>query len=152
MDTNNPLPLDMDLGSVDTSRPLLSEGIHEFRIDKVEMKQTAVGKKMLSIAHKTLNPATSIKGDSLGAGILVFNNINLEVSGKATQEMVTRNMAELVKGCGGGVTYGDLLAGGQVLAGRTCKAKVAYVPAGVSKMGKSFPEKNEIAYYIPAGQ
>ena len=152
MDTNIAPPLDMDLGSIDTSRPLLSDGIHEFRVDKVEAKNTAAGKKMLNISFKTLNPATSIKGDSLSAGVLVFHNVNLEISGKATQEMVNRNMAELVKGCGGGVTYGDLLSGGQVLVGRTCKAKVVFVPAGISKQGKSFPEKNEISFFVPAGQ
>lgn len=151
-DINMAPPLDMDLGSIDTSMPLLAEGIHEFRIEKSELKQTKLGNPMLSIQFKTINPAKSIKGEDLGPGITVFNNVNLVPSGKATQEMVNRNMAELVKGCGGGVTYGQLMQGGGVLQGRTCKAKVKFVPQGTTKDGKSFREKNEIEFFIPAGR
>ena len=143
-------PLDLDLNSIDTSMPLLAEGIYDLVVAGVTSKSTAAGSPMLSLDLVTAAPAQAQDGSQLGAGIHVFHNINLQPSGKSTWEIVARNIAEVVQSLGVQTTYGDLTANPQMLVGKTARAKVVCVAAGVSKTGKAFKAKNEVNNWLKA--
>jgi hypothetical protein len=143
-------PLDLDLNSIDTSMPLLADGIYDLLVAGVTQKATAAGQPMLNLDLVTTAPAQAQDGAQLGAGIHVFHNLNLQPSGKSTWEIVMRNVAEVVQGLGIHCTYGELVANPQLLMGKTARTKVVAVPAGVSKTGKAFKAKNEISNWMKA--
>ena len=143
-------PLDLDLNSIDTSMPLLAEGIYDLQVANVGTKTTAANQPMLTLDLVTTAPAQAQDGTQLGAGIHVFHNLNLQPSGKATWEIVLRNIAEVTQAMGVATTYGELTANPQLLAGKTPRCKVVCVPAGVSKSGKAFKAKNEISTWMKA--
>src|SRR5438445_12493908 len=94
-------PLDLDLATVDVSLPLLKDNeLYDLRIEKAEIKQTAAGQDMIHLDMVTTNGAKSMKGDDLGAGIHVFDNLMTVKTGKSTDEMVVRNVASLVQAVG----------------------------------------------------
>jgi hypothetical protein len=149
-------PLDMDLASVDTSLPLLKDGeYYHFVIEKAELKKTNDGKgRFISIDMKTTMPASDIKGQPLGPGVHVFDNQNVVPTGKATWDMIQRNVGAFVQSIEGGVPGARLSTVDQwvpTLPGRTLKAKIGYVPEGVSKKdGKAYKAKNEVLLYVKA--
>lgn len=147
------LPLDLDLNSVDTSMPLLEKGIYDVSVAKVEMKKTSKGGDMLHFDFVTTAPSKSMKGEDLGPNIHVFDNCNLTPTGKATPEMVVRNIASIAQAAGFVGTLQEFLNGGYMtLQGRTLRVRVGYEPAGVqAATGKSFREKNTIEMYIKPG-
>lgn len=63
----DPLGLNVDLNEVDTSMPVLVEGVYTATIDKVEVVENAAktGNNLLVI-FKTITPATSLKGQAEG--------------------------------------------------------------------------------------
>ena len=140
--------------------PLLADGVYDLRIDKAEVKPTAApGGKLVHLDLVTTDPSTSRTGQPLGAGIHAFDNVNTVPTGKASWEMVLRNVGALVQAAG--LTPADLAVAGPnaqaqstnadawapLLQGRVVRASIGYEPAGVSKAGKSFKEKNVIRYY-----
>lgn len=148
-------PLDMDLNTVDVSLPLLQANeFYDLRIEKAEIKPTAAGGEMIHLDHVTINPARSNKGEPLGAGIHVFNNVNTKPTGKATWDMVKRGMAELVQSVQGGIgttaTLANVPSWVPLLQGKVVRAKVGHEPEGVSKTGKAFKAKNTILFYQKA--
>lgn len=145
-----PPPLDLDLATVDISVPLIADGIYEVRIVKAEVKPTAKGGRMIHIDHVTTAPAQSRTGTVLGAGVHLFNNVNVVPTGKATWEMIAKSVGSLVQGAEfppGVARLDNVDQWAPTLVGKTVWAKVVYKPAGVSPQGKSFKEANEIAYY-----
>lgn len=64
---NDPLGLNVDLTDVDTSMPVLVEGLYIVNIDKLEVVENKdkTGNNLLVI-YKTAAPATSIKGQAEG--------------------------------------------------------------------------------------
>lgn len=143
--------LDTDLSTVDTSLPLFADNsIIDFIIDKVEQKPTKDGKGvMLSIDHKSITAGNTFDGKPLNPGAHVFNNIMLVPTGKADWDMVTRNIAALTQGVGMSVSLADFIRGRWMeLQGKTVRAKVSYVPAGLDRTNVMRRAKNEIALYI----
>ena len=140
-------PLDLDLNSIDTSMPLLAPGIYDLQFAKVEPKTTKSGAAMFSLDLVTMEPAQSQDGGQLGAGIHVFSNMNLAPSGKATWEIVLRNIAQVIQSAGLKATYGELVANPSLLQGKTARVKVKCVPAG-ERDGKSYRAKNEIETWM----
>jgi hypothetical protein len=144
-------PLDLDLNSVDTSMPLIHDNeVVDFRIDKIEKKKTKDGKAdMLAITHKSLSPTRGVKDETLQPGVMVFNNVVLAPTGKATWDMVLRNIAALTQAAGCQMSLGDFINGGfMTLQGATVRAKVAYTAEGPDKTGVVRRAKNEIGLYI----
>lgn len=145
-------PLDLDLNSVDTSRPLIrGNEIVDFLVAKIEVKPSKKDPtaKYLSIEHKSVSPTKSVKDEDLQPGIVVFNNIMLAPTGKATWEMVARNIAALTQSAGISQTLGEFINGGfNALAGATVRAKVSYIPEGPDATGVVRQAKNEIGFYI----
>lgn len=152
-------PLDIDLNTVDTSMPLIADNsIVDLLIDKVTKKDTSTpGVQMLSLDMKTTGPSKAQDGADLGAGVHVFHNINLAPSGKATWEMVGRNIATLTQAAGiviPGTGFNEQLTQltdnfVAILQGQTVRAKLAVKPAGTNpKNGKSFNAKNEVSVFM----
>ncbi len=143
-------PLDLDLSSIDVSMPLLAAGIYDLQFAKVEPKTTKAGAAMLSLDLVTTSPAQSQDGAQLGAGIHVFSNINLAPSGKATWEIVVKNIAAVTQAAGLVTNYGDFAANAPaMLTGKIARCKVDVTPA-VSKDGKTYKAKNEIEVWMKA--
>jgi len=63
----DPLGLNIDLNEVDTSMPVLTEGLYILNIDKIEVVENKdkTGNNLL-VMYKTVAPATSIKGQAEG--------------------------------------------------------------------------------------
>lgn len=149
-------PLDMDLSTVDTSMPLLKDNeIYQFKIDKAEIKPTNDSKgRYISLDMVTTMPAKGIKNEDFGPGIHVFDNQNVIPTGKATWDMIKRNVAALIQAIEGGIqgaTLGNVDQWVSQLNGRTLRAKIGFVPEGISKKdGKAYRAKNEVLLYIKA--
>jgi hypothetical protein len=142
-------PLDQDLNSIDTSIPLLEDGIYDLQIAKVEKTKSKAGGDMLKLDYITTGPAKSRSGDQLGLGIHVFDQCMMAPAGKSDWNMVVRNIAAITQGAALTGTVGEFLNGGYVgLQGRAIRVKIGYEPEGTDKNGKSFKAKNVISLYI----
>lgn len=152
METTDQMPpLDLDLNSVDTSMPLINGGeIVDFIVAKVEKKKTADGKAdFLALDLKSTSVAKGLKGDDLQPGVHVYDNVMLAPTGKATWDMVVKNIASVTQGAGIATNLNDFLNGGfSSLQGASVRAKVGYTPEGPDKKGVHRRAKNEIALYI----
>src|SRR6266478_10244932 len=114
-------PLDVDLATIDTSMPLVKDGIfYDLLIEKAEVKPTAApGGKFIALDMKTTQPAKSMKDEDLGAGVHIFDNVNIVPTGKATWDMIARNAGALVQSAGiTGVTLKTLEAAVPQLNGK----------------------------------
>ena len=143
--------LDLDLSSVDTSLPLIADReVVDFIVDGVEKKLTSKGDEMVALKLKSITPTRSVKGEDLQPGVLVFHNINLVPTGKATMDMVVRNLAEVIQAAGlSGVTYQDFKSSRYTeLQGKTLRARVAYIPEGPDKTGVVRRAKNEVGLFV----
>lgn len=146
-------PLDLDLNTIKTDMPLLADGLYELQFSKVEPKQSKAGQPMLSLDLVTTSAAMALTGEQLGAGIHVFDNLNLAASGKATWDMVTRNVASVVQATSLATNWGEFCANAPaLLQGQIVRCKVGNEPAGVDKNGKSFRAKNTIVLWMKKGQ
>jgi hypothetical protein len=145
----NQNPLDMDLSAVDTSMPLLAPDIYDLQCVKAEIVKTNDGvTNMLKVQLKTTQPAKSVKSDNIGAGVVVFDQLLLAPRGKATADMVVRNVAGIVQAAGlTGARLSNVDQWHKQLEGKVVRAKVDVVPEG-SRDGKSYPAKNSIGYYV----
>ena len=142
-------PLDLDLNSVKTDMPLLAPGIYDLQITVVTPKQSKAGSPMLAVELRTTAPAQAQDGSQLGAGIPVFENLNLAPSGKGTWDMVLRNVASVTQACGLNTSWGEFTANAAaLLQGQTVRVKLDIEPAGTDKTGKSFRAKNVIAVWM----
>ncbi len=146
-------PLDLDLSKVDISMPLLADGTYDFVCEKAEQKATKDGKgSMISLDYKTLNPAKARDGSDLGAGIHVFDNCMVVPTGKGTWDMVARNAGAIIQGARPAMPPGcnlqNVAQWAPQLVGKTFRLKIGYAPAGTSKDGKAFKEKNTVELYV----
>ncbi|MDE2097263.1 MAG: hypothetical protein KGL39_08480 [Patescibacteria group bacterium] len=155
-------PLDVDLNTIDTTLPLLEGGgkIYELVCAMVTPGLTKAGAPILKLQLNTTEPSRSQDGRDLGPGIPVFENLNLAPSGKATWDMVARNIGAVVQGFGvqvQGTNFPEQLAyltnnSQAILQGQICRCKVGIEPAGIDKNGKSFKAKNVIEVWLPKGK
>ena len=145
------MPLDMDLNSIDTSRPHIRNGeLADLIIAKLEKKPTADNQgQILAIELKTASPTKSIKDEDLAPGVTVFHNINLVPTGKATVAIVANNIAEFAQSAKFQGSLGDFINGGYAsLQGGSCKARIGYTPDGPDKKGILRRAKNEILSFV----
>lgn len=151
--SNSAPPLNLDLASVDTSLPLIADGIYDFRVEKAEIKETnAKDGKYINLDLVTVAPSKSVKGEDLGPGVHVFDSVMMNPTGKGTWEMVNRNLAMLVQAAAfppGTARRDNIPEWAQQLTGRTLRISIGFVPAGISqKNGKPYRAKNEVVLYI----
>lgn len=149
-------PLDIDLATIDTQRPLLAgEQFYDFIIEKPELKTTKKGGTMATMELKTLAPAQDITGKPLPPGQVVFHNLNMTPSGGAKQDMVNRNMGELLQAVKGGMpmrcTPGNYAQWVPMLQGKMVRARIRVTPETTeASTGRVFKAKNEVAYFVKA--
>lgn len=141
-------PLDMDLSTVKTDLPLLAAGIYDLSINVVTPKSSKGGQPMLNLELRTTAPAEAQDGSQLGVGIPVFDTLMLAPAGKATWDMVTRNVAAVCQCVGLVTSWGEFVSNGPaLLQGQVGRCKVGIEPAG-SKDGKSYKSKNVVEVYM----
>jgi hypothetical protein len=149
MNTNQN-PLDMDLGSVPTDFPLIAAGgPYDFIIKNTEIKPNSAGNKMLVLLLESVNPVPAANtGEQLAAGQKVFEQINLVATGKATNEMIVRNIGALVQSAKlSGVTLGNIDNWHPSLQGRIVRCNIKVQPQRVSG-GRTYNARNGVANYL----
>lgn len=103
MDNENTNPHDNDLGSLDTSFPLIS-GPQKLAL-KVEKAEVVAGTKntdarMLSLELSTTEPTLDINGETLAPGARVFHRENIVCVGKLKPDQIRRGVASIVQAAG----------------------------------------------------
>jgi len=103
--------LDDDLSDVDTSFPLLAEGVYDMVIKEVKLEENkAKTGNNVVIKVATTVPAKSVKGEHLNPGMVLTNYIStVEVPGKYDRDAIKRNLATFVQatGLGGAINPMD---------------------------------------------
>jgi hypothetical protein len=90
--------LSTDLGSVDTSFPLLKEGLYDMAIESCDIvdNKEKTGKN-IKIVLRTTADAQSVKGEPLNAGMKLTTYIGLTETEKYGKEAIARNAAGFVQ-------------------------------------------------------
>lgn len=149
--TQNINPLDIDLSTVDTSRPLLQGPQYlDLKVEKAELvpgsKNPAA--RMLSLELSTTGPAPSVTGDTLGAGIRVFHRANIVPVGKLTFDQITKELGGIVQAAGlTGVKLGQIDQWYKQLEGRILRKCRVILEPEQTKDGKTYPPKNSVSVF-----
>lgn len=146
-------PLDVDLSSIDTKRPLIAGPQNlDFKIEKAELVTGTVNtaSKMLSLELSTIAPCQSVSGDSLNAGIRVFHRENYAVTGKLKPDQIAKGIGAIVQKAGiaaPGVRVSNIDTWYKQLEGRVLPKVRVTVEPEQSKNGKTYPPKNAVSFY-----
>lgn len=156
MDTNsntNPTPdnvislgiLDRDLSQVNTSMPILRDGIYDVEVSRVELAETSDQQgKMLRLVFKTTAPSQAVSGDMINAGFPLYHNFLLTPKGGMTEEMIVRNLAAFAQSAGV-ATINPV----DQLRGRMVRVRVVVVPERKDRnTGRTYPPSNEIHTFL----
>lgn len=156
MDTNQN-PLDCDLNMMDTSLPLLKGGkLYDLKIAKVEIVKTVkTGADMLKLEMKNTESEETYPKDGntetvAVGGCTVFDQVMLAPTGKATIQMVTQGVAELLQSLDTKLDSPKLSNVQQwykQLEGKIARARVEYKGTETGADGKVYKPKNDVAYY-----
>jgi outer membrane protein assembly factor BamA len=96
--------LDEDVSGVDTSYPLLSAGLYDFRIEEVsEEPNKAKTGTNLKIVVVTTKEAMSVKREALAPGLKLTQYIGLTPTEKYSTDAIKRNVAAFVQAVGSGI-------------------------------------------------
>ena len=154
-------PLNESFEDVSTSFPLLEDNNYDLLCKESEIMKSAAGDPMLKLQLTTTAVARSRTGEDMVPGAAtVFHTCSLVPTGKATIDMVRRNVGAVIQAAG--LTQAEMgpppwtsqletLKNGQwhaAFKGRVLRCKVGYEKEGVSSKGRSFPAKNVIDQFI----
>lgn len=160
MDTNTGTapatdPLNEELAGIDTNFPLWQVGqLLEFKVSEASVAEPTDPTKAprLKITLETLSPCKSQDGADLQPGVKCFESAQLLPTGKATKEIVEKNVAAIMQGIGA-VRKGDGRGIGNIrewigqIPGLTFKAKTKINPARTDpNTGKSYEAQNAVSY------
>jgi hypothetical protein len=142
--------LDMDLATVETSRPLIIAGLYDLTIKDAVIEPS--GKTppipLLKLTLTTTSSTQSDKGESVDPGLELYHNCSLQPSGKATVKMIAQNVASIVQAVGlTGVTLGTVADWHKQLCGRLVRCRVT-IRAEQTRDGKTYGPRNEIQDFI----
>lgn len=148
----------IDLSSVETAKPMLSPGLYDVIVAKVEtadVKPPKVG-KLLKITLTLTQPAQSVPNDkgetqTINAGYPIFDQISLSKTFDESGQVKYDPLPALARFRE--ATIGD--KSGQFLPleqyiGRQVKIQVAYDSNSKGKDGQEFGPKNSIKRYVKA--
>lgn len=145
-------PLNCDLTAIDTTLPILNPDRMQLKIESVEIKPTSDNTgRLLSIKLVTTDERRDMKGNTVAPGHYLFTQTMLNPTGKATQDMVNRNLAELVQAARltGDIRPTNVDVWYKQLEGRIVPAQVDFEPEQVSsKNGKRYDAKNVISRFL----
>ena len=146
--TDNTIPdfLAGDLSTLDTSMPLLKEGIYDLLVAKVEVKTNTNGISNLRLAFRTTQDGFSTTEEPLHKGFPINHSICLTQTGGLTSDMIRRSCASLVQAAG----KTNFLPVSQ-FEGEIIRCKVRIQPERVDKKtGLEYPASNSISSFVKA--
>jgi hypothetical protein len=135
--------LDVDLSSVDTSFPLLAEGMYDLEVKAMEQKKTKDEQgDMIVATFVTTREGRSTKGAPINPGFPIFYRLNLTPKGEMTEAMILRNLAKFREGVTGSKSgsFGPI----EQYVGKVVRAKVV---VRVDKTG-NFGDVNDIKSFV----
>lgn len=137
--------LDEDLSGVDTSMPLVKEGIYELKVDEIEkIPNKAEDGELLKFKFKTTSAMESVDGQPIAEGYTLFHQISITPTEKYTKDAIKRNVAAFVQAAGG--TH---LMPLEQWKGKIVQAKVKVQGERTNKeTGESYPPRNEIKSFV----
>lgn len=149
--------LDLDLNEIDTQFPLLAPGLYELRIADSTVDDSVGGDaKLWKLTFETTQESSSVKGETLAPGLPLYHTITLTPKGKATMELILRNVASVVQACtppvqgikGSSIVDGSFANLANVFLGKTLSAKVDIEKERKGNDGRTYPERNVIVKFI----
>jgi len=165
----NNIPLvDLNLNEMDTSLPLIPNGIYDLVVAKSEVIDPTTADEVPSwkLELKTTQPTTSLpnsKGqiEQLPPGHPVYTQTQLEPTGKATLKMCAGNVAQIIQSMRPPVSVPPFSGGAKEFSafvkswhnmtmGHMVRCRVEAQPAGVSKKGKSYKAGNRVVEFARA--
>lgn len=144
-------PLNCDLTSIDTSRRILNPDRMNLKVDKAEISATNDNQgRYIKLTLVTTDSRKDMKNNEVEPGLMLFDQIMLNPTGKATWDMVNRRLGELVQAARmtGEIRPGNADVWFKQLEGRVLISQVDFEPEGVGKDGKRYDAKNVIGRYL----
>lgn len=140
---NIPL-LDDDLSSVDTSRPLLAEGIYNLRVAELSIKESeGTGNKYINARYELDQDAQSVAGEAISPGFSVFDIIVVSETEKMDADSIRKRLALLQEAWLGKKT--DRFAPLEQYVGASFQAVIGIE----TDKGGKYDDKNRVKKYIP---
>lgn len=151
MDNEN-IDLNVDLNSVDTSRPLLAPGKLQLLVKKAETGQTKDGQgTMIKLTLTNVQNEKFEDGSAAPAeSTTIFHQMLVTPKGGMTAAMVQRSLAELIQAVGGvpGARANNVGEWVPSLANKVCIAQVIVEEESTDKnTGKVYARKNALKYF-----
>lgn len=139
--------LDEDLSSIDTSFPIVKEGIYDLELMTVEEVSTKDQQgSMVKIKFALTEDAQGVSGDVVNKGYPIFHQIVVTPKGGLTMEMVKKSLASVLQPMGM-KSLRDLLTAGK--QGKIVRVKLVVQPERKDKeTGKTYPARNEIKTFL----
>jgi hypothetical protein len=118
--------LSTDMSKVDTSFPLIKEGLYDVVVDDISLvdNKAKTGKNIM-IKLKTTAQTQDVKGNVMNPGMVLTTYIALAESEKYDKEAIKRNVATFVQSVGQGITQ---LAPLDQFKGKIVRVKVKVRP------------------------
>ena len=155
--------LDLDLGSIDTSFPVLKGGMYDLVIKKSEVGRNKNNDGDLwTVQLSTVKDSKGVKGDDIKAGATVFHRVGLTPTEKYDIEGILKNVARFTQAVKPAVAIkvssfvqalqdGGIQTMVKLFEGRMVTAKLEALPEGVDKSsGRTLPPRNEISQFEKA--
>ena len=155
--------LDLDLGQVDTSYPVIKGGIYDMVVKNIEVVDNkSQDGKNLKIVLATTAPTTSVNNEKFEPGQLVTTQLSLKTKSEkrdeaGMKEIIVKRVATFLQATRPpviGIKGSDLFDGSiatkcNVFVGRSVRIKLDALPEGRDMAsGKTLPPRNEVTQFI----
>lgn len=141
-DINDILNTPMD--DVSTKDPVLAGPLnYKCSVAKLETKTNDKGTQMLAFRLKLEQDGTSVDGEPIPAGRLIFGQIITSTTEKRTKEAVQRDLKKFMVACG--------VASGSIMPLEQWEGKQLVAVIGPSKTSDQYPDpRDEVKRFVPA--
>lgn len=137
--------LNEDLSGVDTTLPLIVEGIYDLAVFKLSKDPSKDGtKENLNIVLHTTETANTTTRDTVQKGFPLFHVISLTPTEKYTVEQIKRKLAEFTQAVG--VPSINPM---ESIVGRVVRTKVIVEPERTNKeTGQTYDARNSVKMFL----
>jgi hypothetical protein len=155
--------LDLDLGSIDTSFPVIKTGMADLVVKECKIERNSANDGDLwTIKSATTKVMKGIKGEDIKEGAIIFHRISLTPTDKYDVEAILKNVARFTQAIKPQVAIkvpafinaiqdGSIATMVKLFEGRQFTVKLEALPEGVDKKsGRSLPPRNEISQFDKA--
>ena len=134
-----------DLSGVDTSLPMIVEGIYDLKVFAIKQEPSKDGaKENIAIVLHTTEVANTTTRDTVQPGFPVFHNISLTPTEKYSVEQIKRKTAEFVQAAGV-----RSIKPFENLLGKLVRTKVIVEPERTDpKTGKFYDARNSVKLFM----